>query len=81
MGPSVKFISAIKDAFSTNKWGQFLLGSKTIRGGVRGRDGKRQNYGTTLKFGQNYGTTLKLDKTHIWDKYGTVKLFKYCKKS
>ena len=42
MGPNVKFVSAITDAFSNKKMGvNFFLQKKTKRGGVRGRFGKR----------------------------------------
>ena len=48
MGPSVKFVSAIKDAFFNNKnGGQFFLGKKTKPGGgggARGGFGKSPDF-------------------------------------
>ena len=42
MGPNVKFVSAITDAFSNKKnGGQFFSAKKPNQGGVRGRFGKR----------------------------------------
>jgi hypothetical protein len=47
MGPNVKFVSAITDAFSNKKMGvNFFRKKKTKPGGegVRGRFGKRPNF-------------------------------------
>ena len=44
MGPNVKFVSAITDAFSKKKWGSIFSGKKTKPVGVRGRFGKKTNF-------------------------------------
>ena len=71
VGPSVKFVSAIKDAiFNNKKWGSIFFLKKCQTGGVRGGFGKRPDFFRFLFCAPfpnhlNYNSYMKMRKKRV----------------